>query len=463
MTGNYSGKPTLMRIVVFLILIPTLLFGQKKTTFVKPFHFSIVPGLGSNGLHPGGYTNYFAINLTSGYSSANYILEIGGISNLNVNETRGIQIAGVANITGANAYQGMQFKEIDQKEKSGFEANLSGAQFSGLTNIVLKNVFGWQTTGGMNVVKGALVGFQVAGISNTVKKYSFGVQLSGVWNVSAESMDGIQVASLFNGTMGGLYGIQVSAFNKAGFIEGKNSFNSKDPTGLQLGLVNLANSMNGFQIGLVNIGKRMQGTQIGLINIYRNGKTPQTRDGTSIGLLNIGAGGYFSVYATELFLTNVEIATGTVKNRRMINDTKEVQVQNALIFSNEMHFIRELPSWAFGYGLKKMFFNRSPTPGYGKMRYFSFGSDFMHVNHRPSKLTKELSLVTRPGVSFGTRLHPNLKGLFRSLYFFGSVAYNFYVSDSGKSIAPSFISSNGEIRGARYEMWPGFAAGIHIQ
>ncbi len=452
-----------MRLVVIFVFIPVIIFAQKKTAFVRAFHFSVVPALGSNGLHPGGYTNYFALNLTSGYSSANYILEIGGISNLNVNETRGIQFAGIANITGGNAYQGMQAKEIDQKEKSGFEANLSGAQFSGLTNIVVKNVFGWQTTGGMNVVKGALVGFQVAGISNTVKKYSFGVQLSGVWNVSAESMDGIQISSLFNGTAGGLYGLQISAFNKAGFIEGKNSFNSKDPTGLQLGLVNIANSMNGFQIGLVNIGKRMQGTQIGLINIYRNGKTPQTRDGTSIGLLNIGSGGYFSVYATELFYTNVEIATGTIKNRRMASETKEVQIQNALIFSNEMNFIREHPSWAFGYGLKKMYFNRSATPGYNKMRYFSFGSDFLHVNHSHSKLTKELSLVTRPAVSFGTRLHPNLKGLFRSLYFFGTVAYNFYLSDSGKSISPSFMKSGGEISNMMYEMWPGFAAGIHAQ
>lgn len=452
-----------MRLIVFFVIAPLFLSAQKKPTFVKPFHFSVVPGLGTNGLHPGGFTNYVAINLTSGYSSANYILEIGGISNLNVNETRGLQFAGIANITGANAYEGMQLKEIDLKVKSGFEANLSGAQFSGVTNIVLKNAFGWQTTGGMNVVKGAFVGLQVAGISNTVLKYSFAVQLAGVWNVSAESMNGVQVSGLFNGTKGRLYGLQLGAFNKAGFIEGKNSFNSKDPTGLQLGIVNVANSMNGFQIGLVNIGKRMQGTQIGLINIYRNGKTPQTRDGTSIGLLNIGSGGYFSVYATELFYTNVEIATGTIKNRRMANETKEVQIQNALIFSNEMNFIREHPSWAIGYGLKKMYFNRSATPGMSKMRYFSFGSDFLHVNHDRKKFTNELSLVTRPGITFGSRLHPNLKGLFRSLYFFGTVAYNFYLSHSGKRISPSFMAGNGEIGGRSYETWPGFAAGIHIQ
>jgi hypothetical protein len=453
-----------MRFVALLALI--VCFGahaQRKVNFVKPFHFSVAPGLGTNGLHPGGYINYFAINLTSGYSSANYILEIGGISNLNVNETRGLQFAGIANITGGNAYAGMQLKEIDQKVKSGFETNLSGAQFSGVTNVVLKNVFGWQTTGGFNVVKGALIGLQIAGISNTVYKYSFAVQLAGLWNVSAESMDGVQVAGLFNITKGGLYGLQLSAFNRAGIMEGKNSFNNEDPTALQLGLVNMADGMNGFQIGLINISKRMQGTQIGLINIYRNGKSPLTRDGTSIGLLNIGSGGYFSVYATELFYTNIEIATGTVKNRRIIDERREIQVQNALIFSNELNFIREHPSWALGYGLKKMYFNRSSLPGMNKMRFFSFGSDFMHVNHDRKKITKELSLVTRPGIAFGSRLHPYLKGIFKNMYFFASVAYNFYVSDSGKRISPSSMGSKGAIGGKSYETWPGFSAGVHIQ
>nr|AIA10726.1 unknown Function [uncultured bacterium]AIA10891.1 unknown Function [uncultured bacterium] len=235
------------------------------------------------------------------------LLEIGGISNLNVLETHGLQFAGVANITGGNAYAGLQWKEIDKKKREGFEANLSGAQFSGLANIVLNNVFGWQASGGINLSKGALQGFQLAGISNTVYKYSFAVQLAGIYNVSVESMDGVQTSGLFNITKGGLYGLQLSAFNRAGHTEGINSFENSDTWGVQIGLVNLAGRMNGFQIGLINYGRRMQGTQIGLINIFSNGRTPETRDGTSIGLLNIGSSGHFSVFSSDMFIVTLRL------------------------------------------------------------------------------------------------------------------------------------------------------------
>src|SRR5688572_9116790 len=201
------------------LLVPMASPGQRKLNFIKPFQFSIAPSISTNGLHAGGYSNYFSINVTSGYSAANYMFEIGGISNLNENETRGLQFAGLVNVTGGNAFKGMQWKEADKKKREGFEANLSGAQFSGIANIVVNNVFGWQTSGGVNLAKGSLQGFQLAGISNTVYKYSFAVQLAGVYNVSVESMDGVQVSTLFNVTQGGLYGAQLGMFNKAGFIE----------------------------------------------------------------------------------------------------------------------------------------------------------------------------------------------------------------------------------------------------
>lgn len=420
---------------------------------------SVTPGLSTNGMHAGGYSNYFSLNLTAGYSAANYAFELGVISNLNVNETRGLQIAGLTNFTGANAFAGLTPKEKDLKIKSGFEANLSGAQFSGLANVVLFNVFGWQTAGGANVVKGSLQGFQIAGIGNSVRKYTFGGQLSGVFNVSAESVDGFQLSGLFNVTGGELFGVQVSAVNKAGRIEGRNSFDNNDPTGIQIGLVNHAARMNGFQIGLVNIGKRMQGTQIGIVNIYRGGKMPETRDGTSIGLVNIGSGGYAALYVNELFLTNVEIATGTIKNSRMNNETKEIQIQNALIYSNDPGFMSDRERWAFGYGLKKMYFTRSSTKGMNKFRFWSFGIDWLHINHESKKLTRELSLLTRPTVAFGSRLHPKL----RSIYVFAAATYALYLTDGSKSISPYSSESSKEVNGQMLEMWPGFSAGVHIQ
>lgn len=433
-----------------------VLSGQPKH-FTRLFHVSLAPGISTNGLHPGGYTNYFSFNLTSGYSARNYLLEVGIISNLNEEETRGLQFAALVNVTGANVFAGLQLKEIDKKKREGVEANLSGIQVSGMANVVLNHVFGGQVTGGVNVSKGALHGFQLAGISNTVSKYAFGLQLAGLYNIAAESMDGVQVSSLFNITTGGLFGFQFGGFNKAGFIEGKNSFINDKPTGVQLGLVNHAKTMNGFQIGLVNISKSMQGAQVGLINIYNNGKTPQTRDGTSIGLINIGSSAYVSLYASDLFLTNYEIATGTFKNHRVNTDAREKQIQNALIYSTSPKFLSGNQIWAVGYGLKKYFFNRSTAPGYHKLNYFAFGVDLLHINHERNKFTKALSLLSRPHVSFGSRVHPKNK----SFYFFASVAYNIYRSGNDQTISSLFKEATGNSRG--FQQWPGFAAGLLVQ
>jgi hypothetical protein len=431
-------------------VVSAIAFGQAQQ-FTKPLQVSLTPGISTNGMNHGGFTNYFSINLTSGISYSNFAFELGLISNQNVKETRGLQLAGLVNTTGTNAFERLLPKEIERLQREGFEANLSGAQFSGLANIVLNNVFGWQTTGGINLAKGALFGFQLSGISNTVYRYSFGVQVAGVYNVSVESMDGVQVAGLFNITTGGLFGVQIAAFNHAGFIQGKNSFGNDDPTGVQIGIVNKASMMNGFQIGLINISGSMQGTQIGLINIYRNGRQPMTQDGTSIGLINIGSSVKVGAYTNELFLTNVEISTGTFKNSRMKEDRTTKDFQNALIYGWSPKFAGKKEQWALGYGLRKFHFNRSTLPGINRLRYISYGVDFLHVSYERKKLLKQLSLVTRPHVSVGSRIHPrNHIG-----FFFASLAFNYYMTDSENTIESAVGSSS-------RKYWPGFSAGFMI-
>ncbi len=430
--------------------------AQRRDPFTRIFQFSIAPALGTNGLHPGGFTNFFSFNLTSGYSSENLLLELGLVSNLNTDETRGLQFAGISNMTGANAFMRMREKEVDKKIREGFEANLSGGQFSGLANIVLNNVFGIQITGGANMAGGALMGFQLAGFGNTVHKYSFGVQLAGLYNVSAQSMDGVQVASLFNFTEGGLYGVQVSMINKTGYMEGINTYpDNNDRWGWQIGLVNLAGKANGFQIGLVNYAKRMQGTQIGLINIFGNGKDPQTRDGTAIGLMNLGTSAHAAVYASDLFPVNLELATGSEKNGRVTGEATERHVMNSLIYSWSPDFLSNRQQWAIGYGIKKMFFNRSAAAGMGRFRFISFGADFLHINHVRRRITRELSLLARPEISVGSRLNPRN----RNFFFFVAAAYNLYRSRSGEAIG-SLLESSGE---TGFKHWPGFSVGVLVK
>lgn len=430
--------------------------AQHKNSGQRTFQFSIVPGIGTNGLHPGGYKNVVSVNLTSGYAKASMLFELAGISNLNTGETHGLQVAGIANLTGANAFAELQQKEVDKKIKAGFEANLGGLQVSGLTIIVMTNVFGGQITGVTNLAKGALIGVQIAGLSNVVSKFSFGLQLAGLWNSSVQSMDGTQISGLMNYTSGDLHGVQISIINRAGYIEGRNSIGESKETALQLGIINSAKRMNGFQIGLINYAKRSQGTQVGLINIYRGGKDVGTKDGTAIGLINAGDVGHVAVYADEMFFTNYEITTGNRKNSRIQNASSNRYILNSLIFSNTSTGFCPGRSWALGYGLKKFIYNRSATPGMSELRFLAYGVELLHVNHNPKSITKELSLLMRPKVQFGTRLHPKI----RTIYVFAAVTYSAYVSKSDTKISPAFLETSSTVSDRLVQMWPGISAGV---
>lgn len=433
----------------------TFSFYAQRDVPVKDriFQLSLIPALGTNGLHPSSFNNYFSINLSSGYSASNLLFELGVVSNLNVNRTSGLQIAGVANITGGNAFGGVTKKEREEKTKSGFSPYLSGGQFSGLTNIVLGNVYGVQFTGGINLDKGALLGLQVSGIGNIVYKYSFGVQLSGLFNVSEVSFSGVQIAGLSNYTKGEMTGIQLGLLNQAGNIEGKNSFDNTQPTGFQIGLINFSKKMNGFQFGLINFAKQSQGTQIGLINFYKGGKQIDTKDGTAIGLVNLGDLTYVSVYTNELFGLNYEISTGTRKNGRVKLDKRNVYVTNALIFSHSSFNETE---WGLGYGLKKMFFNRSELPGQAESKFIGCGIDVEHINEEKGKITKNLNLLSRLKIMAGTRIAPKLFGV----NCFAALSFNTFLTDNENSIKPNVLSSTRKVKNMTLEYWPGLSVGL---
>lgn len=439
---------------VVLLLMEGALIAQPKKDNEKQLQVSLAPALGTNGLNPGSFTNHFSINLTSGYSAANLAFEIAGISNLNTNYTRGLQFAGICNLTGANAFGGLSKKEKEEKIKSGFSSTLVGAQFSGVTNYVTNEVYGMQATGGINLTRGALLGVQVSGISNIVYKYSFGVQLAGVSNVSYESMDGVQISSLYNMTTGGLYGLQLGMFNQAAFTEGKNSVADAGAWGFQIGLVNMADRVNGFQIGLINRAKRSQGTQIGLINFYRPGKQMGTKDGTAIGLLNFGDFGFIAISANEIFATNYELATGNRKNGRIKLSSRNTYVENVLSFSNNSYVGDR---WAIGYGTMKMFFNRSDAPGMSEFRFLSGGIHFHQVNFQ-SKFSTDLNLLSQVKVMLGTRLSPKLL----NIYVFTAVTGNFFLTEQDNSLRPNQLSTAGTMSGNSYEAWPGLSLGVML-
>lgn len=115
-----------------LLLLSLTGIAQPKKPDEKIVQVSLVPGIGTNGLHPGGFTNVFSVNLTSGYSKATLFLEVGVISNLNEEKTRGLQLAGLANLTGANAFAGLTEKEIREKSFQVLKQTLRDCNFPDL-------------------------------------------------------------------------------------------------------------------------------------------------------------------------------------------------------------------------------------------------------------------------------------------------------------------------------------------
>jgi hypothetical protein len=169
--------------------------------------------------------------------------------------------------------------------------------------------------------------------------------------------------------------------------------------------------------------------------------------------------GHIAVYTDELFFTNYEIATGNAKNSRIQDASVTVYNLNSLIFSNiSTGFMPDQKSWALGYAFKQYIYNRSVIPGMGEFRFLAYGIEVLHINHEAKSITRELSLLMRPKVQIGTRLHRRLQ----MIYVFAAVTYNVYVSGSDTGINPSFMESTRTVNGKLLEMWPGFSAGIHL-
>ncbi|WP_215239639.1 carboxypeptidase-like regulatory domain-containing protein [Dyadobacter helix] len=114
-----------------------------------------------------------------------------------------------------------------------YTAGVNGVELSGLFNISRKDVRYLQMANMFNIVSGNMKGVQIAGISNVTQGNASGTQLSGLGNVSGGTVRGVQLAFLFN--------------------------YAKNLRGVQVALVNLADSSSGYSVGLLNIVKKGSG------------------------------------------------------------------------------------------------------------------------------------------------------------------------------------------------------------
>ena len=219
----------------------------KKFFTEKPFQFSVIPGISTQGAMSGQVVNNFSFNLFGGYNAGVKGLEIGGLFNINKKDVRWVQGAGLFNIVGGS---------------------VTGLQVSGLHNMSLKNV----------------TGFQVAGINNFVKGNVRGIQISGLGNISGGTMRGLQMAGVFNYQNRHSEGIQIAGIGNIGGREVK---------GIQAaGVFNYAKKLKGVQFGIINIADTSEGYMIGLVNVVLKGYHK------------------LSLYTTEVTNANLAFKTG---------------------------------------------------------------------------------------------------------------------------------------------------------
>lgn len=457
----------LISLLAASIFYTNALAQENKTRFRdKGFQLSFFPGIGTNGLESAHYFNKLSLNVFGGISAGNYHLEIGGISNINTHSATGIQLAGLANIIGSNAYYNLTIADELAVIEEGFSCDLKGIQVSGLVNFVRNNAEGIQLTGGFNFNNGYVHGFQLAGLSNMAGKQVFGVQIAGLWNVALRGVTGSQASLLYNYTYGQLSGLQLGMVNRAVMMNGKNSQRPSKDRGVQVGLINIGSEMDGTQIGLINIAGKSHGVQIGLINILKAGPykgSTVSSYGVPIGLLNLWSkGGHFRLYTDELFLTIVERTTGNCQNCTMtesempLNGRFKIMNQNALVFAyNPLPGYREDIKWGAGYGFEKVLYNKSSMfpkdPENGRWA-LSSGARVMHLN-KTEKLQKKLSLLTKLHTEVGRRKW--------GLYFFGGISLNAYLHQDNDIKASLEVFSKKE-EGLNVQYWPGYSFGIQF-
>jgi hypothetical protein len=230
----------------------------KKFFANRTVQMSILPWIGTHGRLSGQVINHFSANFIGGYSAGVNGLEIGGAFNIDKKDVRYVQGAGFLNVVGGS---------VTGLQAAGFHNNvlsdMNGVQGSGFSNFVKGNVTGLQASGTHNHVGGHFRGIQGAGFSNYTKKHFKGLQATGFYNHVSDSMTGMQAAGFANYARKQVTGVQAAGFG---------NFANREMTGAQLAPVfNYAKKMKGVQIGLINVADSSSGYSIGLINIVFKG------------------------------------------------------------------------------------------------------------------------------------------------------------------------------------------------
>lgn len=265
----------------------------------KPYQTSLVPGLGTHGRMSAQAVNKFSFNLLGGYAGGVNGFEMAGVFNINKTDVRGAQLAGIFNMAGGKV-SGLQIAGVYNHVMKASE----GWQFAGFANLVNAQLKGIQIGGAYNHVWGDIEGAQIAGFVNLAKGSVEGAQISGSVNYADSTVNGTQIAGFVNIAKEKTEGVQIA---------GAANYANDTLDGTQIaGFANIAgNEMRGTQVsGFFNYAKHVKGVQVGVVNIA------DTSSGVSIGFFNFIVKGYHKVVVSSNEITNVHIA-GKSGNRNM--------------------------------------------------------------------------------------------------------------------------------------------------
>jgi hypothetical protein len=215
--------------------------NNKAPDIKTPVRIALLPGLSSAGKNDKYTTSNFSLNVLGGSTGGINGLELGTLFNINIKNMQGVQAAGYFNITHGDV-NGIQMAGWF----NGVKGNLTGIQYGGTVNYVKKDTRGLQTAGIFNQTSGSLIGAQAGGIANCTWQSVKGMQMAGIGNINNGSLKGLQIAGIGNINNGHMNGVQISSILNY----------TKHLNGLQVGLINIADTSNGFSIGLINIVRK---------------------------------------------------------------------------------------------------------------------------------------------------------------------------------------------------------------
>jgi hypothetical protein len=248
-------------------------------TLYRQTQVSFLPFLGTNGRLSGNVINNYSFNILGGYSLGVRKMEVSGFVNIVRGDVSWLQLAGFSNRVGRN---------------------VRGVQASGFFNLNRGETKAWQMTGFANINFGETHGVQLAGFTNANLSSTHAVQIAGFHNSSKGPGEGLQIAGFSNLQVGEYRGSQFSGFANV---------NTKEIRGAQFaGFANIATGkVAGSQFaGFFNYAKKIKGVQLGVVNVS------DTLGGVPIGLINYVKYGYhkLEISADEIFYTNLSFRTG---------------------------------------------------------------------------------------------------------------------------------------------------------